>query len=246
MELLVDIGNSRTKWCDRERLSKGDVSTSYNDCLQGMLENEWRLLARPESVWISSVASENVLTTLISWLEDTWSMSPVFARSYPEQLGVVNGYAKPDQLGVDRWLSLIAARALFNRALIVVDCGTATTIDALDQDGRHLGGLILPGPRTMQECLLKKTAIPESGESSIIGYFSQDTATGISSGAALSTICLIERIAETLKERVGGDIHCVLTGGGADEIKDTLNMSFYHEPNLVLQGLSLVTREDHA
>ncbi len=244
MELLLDIGNSRIKWSDRERLLRGDVSVAATNDIQGLLDSEWCHLQRPESVWISSVVSISQLATLLSWLQDAWNITPSFASSYPQQLGVVNGYVFPSQLGVDRWMSLISARTLFNRALIVVDCGTSTTIDAMGQDGHHLGGIILPGLRMMRDSLLQNTAIPESGRASHKNYFAQDTATGIESGAVLSTLCVIERYAEILREKVGGEINCVLTGGGADEIKEFLSMNFYHEPNLVLQGLALVARAD--
>lgn len=246
MDLLVDIGNSRIKWSDRQRLLKGDVSTASCIDLQSMLESEWIQIQPPDSVWISCVASERLMNHLSDWIKDTWSITPYFAKTVPEQLGVVNGYANPVQLGVDRWLSLIGARDLFSRALIIVDCGTATTIDAMDQSGQHIGGLILPGLRMMRDSLLGNTAIPESGAPSVKSYFAQDTATGIDSGRVLSTICLIESVAEALRDKVGGEVNCVLTGGSAEEIKDTLTMNFYHEPNLVLQGLALVARASNS
>jgi type III pantothenate kinase len=114
----------------------------------------------------------------------------------------------------------------------------------MDQDGRHLGGLILPGLRMMRQSLLGSTAIPQTDPSPHKTYFAQDTATAIDSGALLSTICLIERVAQRLRDRIGGEIHCMLTGGGAEVLKDMLDIGFYHEPNLVLQGLALVARKN--
>lgn len=242
MQLLVDVGNSRIKWTDRDRLLKGNTSIDYTSNLQSLLDSQWSHLQQPDSVWISSVTSKQVLNKLISWSIDNWNINPSCAKTYHQQLGVVNGYENPVQLGVDRWMSLIGARDLFNRTIIVVDCGTATTIDALNQDGQHMGGIILPGLHVMRESLLGNTAIPETRRSYVKSYFAQDTATAIESGAVLSTVCLIERVAEILRKKIGGEVICVLTGGGADDLKDSLDMNFYHEPNLVLLGLALIAK----
>lgn len=242
MRLLVDLGNSRIKWTDERRLLKGDVSSKACEDLPDVLERKWKYLQKPESIWISNVASRERVARLIKWCAETWNIDPVLAKTQASQLDVVNGYQTPSQLGIDRWLSLIGARALLNRALIVVDCGTATTIDAMDQSGRHLGGLILPGLQMMRESLLGSTAIPPTDPSLNKTYFAKDTATAIDAGAVMSTVCLIERMAKLLRDRVGGEIQCVLTGGAAETLKDTLEMRFYHEPNLVLEGLALVAR----
>ncbi len=242
MELLVDIGNSRIKWSNRERLIKGDVSIADCSDLASVLEHQWRRIERPASIWVSSVAAEHRVTQLSNWAMEAWSLTPIIVKTRSEQLGVVNGYDDPSQLGVDRWMTLIGARDLINRTLIIVDCGTATTIDALDQSGQHMGGIILPGLGMMRDSLLDGTAISKSGRASKPGHFAKDTASGINSGRVLATTCLIERVARSLRDRVGGEIGCVLTGGSAEEIKDVLKLNFYHEPNLVLLGLAMVAR----
>ena len=240
MVLLVDIGNSRIKWSDEERLQKGDVSVNDGTDLQNMLEFEWGQIPRPDAVWVSSVVSDRLVSRLSDWTWDAWKLTPSRAKTRSRQLGVVNGYDRPEQLGIDRWLTLIGARDRFDQPLVIVDCGTATTIDALQQDGLHLGGLILPGLQMMRTSLLGNTAIPETGTSSEISCLARDTAAGIDSARVLSTTCLIERVADSFQERIAQEVACVLTGGSAEEIKGTLRMNTYHEPNLVLQGLALV------
>ena len=242
MELLVDIGNSRIKWCDRQGLLRTDVASASCGDLQQMLDQQWSRLRGVDSVWVSSVAAAGLVDKLTAWVGQSWGLSPRLARTLPAQLGVVNGYDKPGQLGVDRWLALIGARDLFNRALVIADCGTATTIDAMEQSGRHLGGLILPGLRLMRESLLGQTAIEAIPDSTMLGPWARDTAGGIDAARLLSTVGLVERVAAALRARVGGEVLCVLTGGSAQAIKDILHMNVYHEPNLVLQGLALVAR----
>lgn len=243
MELLVDIGNSRIKWSDPDRLVLGDVSAGSCDDLLGLLNREWSSLERPSSVWVSSVLDHESTNTLTSWSWDTWKIRPFYVKSESRQQDVVNGYRNPAQLGVDRWMALIAARALSKRPLIVVDSGTATTIDALDSDGQHLGGVILPGLEMMREGLLGKTAIPAFDQASNQSCFALDTASGIQSGSILATRCLIESLAENLHKRVNEEVVCLLTGGGAGNLRKSLEIRVHHEPNLVLQGVALLARE---
>src|SRR5690606_31240552 len=87
-----------------------------------------------------------------------FKITPEWVVPQREQCGVKNGYKKPAQLGADRWASLIAARAMHDGASLVVNAGTATTIDLLDNSGRFLGGLILPGLRLMRSALANNTA----------------------------------------------------------------------------------------
>ena len=83
-----------------------------------------------------------------------------FIGAREKQCGVRNGYAKPAQLGSDRWAALIAAWHLVQRKCLVVDSGTATTIDTLSGQGEFVGGLILPGVELMQRslCLRRQTS----------------------------------------------------------------------------------------
>ncbi len=72
--------------------------------------------------------------------------------------GVVNGYADPSLLGVDRWLAVIGAYQRVQGACVVADIGTAATVDVVAADGRHRGGYIVPGPQLMVASLLRGTS----------------------------------------------------------------------------------------
>jgi type III pantothenate kinase len=152
---------------------------------------------------------------------------------------VINGYRNPEQLGVDRWLGLLAGRAISKQALLVVDCGTATTLDAMDAEGHHLGGAILPGLALLGRCLRAHTDLPDWEERDDIDGFATDTAAGIASGAMLATTSSIETMRERLCEANGGNVDCLLTGGFANRVADHLTSSYRLVPHLILQGLSL-------
>gem|GEM_PF-835709 len=95
-----------------------------------------------------------------------WGVEVEFARSVAAAGGVTNGYARPETLGVDRWLAVLAAYQKWRKAVLVVDLGTAVTLDYVDDMGRHLGGYIVPGSHLMQSSLLKDTAAIDFQQSS--------------------------------------------------------------------------------
>jgi len=243
MQLLVDIGNSRIKWSTPQQLLNGQSRGGACQDLSRILQEQWSRMPRPVKVWLASVAKEEVTSRLVEWTAHHWKLSPVRVKSAPALLGVVNGYKDPAQLGVDRWLALLGARAVCPAPCLVVDCGTATTVDALDGQGRHLGGLILPGLRSMRETLAKHTAIQPFGTTREYEYFARDTAGGIASAAVLATSCVIGQSAMRLRSRMGSEVGCLLTGGAAAELNGSLELDVRHEPNLVLNGLALVAAQ---
>ncbi|MGI9310743.1 MAG: type III pantothenate kinase [bacterium] len=170
MNLLVDIGNRRLKWALVERADDFDSDCdNKNAATRGAIEiaadarpalaAAWAHLAAPSAVWASCVGAAAVGRAVDAHARAAWSLRPVFIAARRQQGGVVNGYRDPAGLGGDRWAALIAARARQERrAVIVIDAGTAVTVDLLDGDGRFRGGVILPGVRAMQSALAARAA----------------------------------------------------------------------------------------
>jgi len=243
MQLLVDIGNSRIKWSTPDELRLGRCNHGACRDLMHILQTQWRDMPRPAQVWISNVASLDVCEQLSAWIRAVWELSPVMVKSVRSQLGVSNGYKDPAQLGVDRWFALLGAREMIKTACLVVDCGTATTIDSMDAQGRHLGGMILPGLRAMQEVLVRNTAIQFSGGDLDYSTFARDTGSAIASAAVLATSCLIKQAAIQLQAHVGSEVSCIVTGGAMADLIGLLELEVQHEPDLVLKGLALVAAQ---
>ena len=245
MELFMDFGNSAVKWATGEALAvDGMYRTPYGDSLSS-LTTRLEALARPSRVVIATVLHRERLSELCAWMEAQWGVMPSFAQTRTAELGVVNGYSDPERLGVDRWLGLLAGRALSERPQLVVDCGTATTLDAMDGDGRHLGGVILPGLALFGRCLHAQTDLPDGEEDAAVVEFATDTASGIASGAMLATVASIETMRRRLTATCGEGVDCFLTGGFASRVTNHLVLPHRVVPHLILQGLSLQAGQEH-
>ncbi|MDX1594177.1 MAG: type III pantothenate kinase, partial [Gammaproteobacteria bacterium] len=167
MTLLVDAGNSRVKWGHYAQgaLVPG-ASVGYDGPgLEANLENALGAIAPPARVLLCTVADDAASRRLVRWLRNRWP-APV-AQVVPGRrgCGVRNAYAEPERLGADRWAALVGARAAFpGRPLCVVDAGTAVTVDALDEQGVHAGGLIVPGLALARGTLAERTGRIGSAE----------------------------------------------------------------------------------
>ena len=156
MLLLIDAGNTRIKWAvaddaQGDWLASGTLLHAGLDQLAGQLRGH--SISR---ALISNVAGTAIAAQLTQQLAAIGIAPPALQwfESVPQCAGVRNGYRQPQQLGSDRFASLIGARHLFpQEPLLVVTCGTATTIDALEADGTFIGGMILPGLGTMAQSL---------------------------------------------------------------------------------------------
>ncbi|MEJ2396212.1 MAG: type III pantothenate kinase [Candidatus Thiodiazotropha sp.] len=235
----MDFGNSDVKWATGEELKQERVHrVASKDQMQTLIQ-QLKAHPRPSHVYIASVLRSERLHELSSWMDATWQISPVFAYTCKSELGVVNGYRNPEQLGVDRWLGLLAGRAISKRPQLIVDCGTATTMDAMDAEGRHLGGAILPGLALFNRCLQAQTDLPVLKEHAEIDRFATDTAAGIASGAMLATSSSIETMLDRVRKVTDRDTDCLLTGGFASQVAGHLTSPHRLVPYLILQGLSL-------
>ncbi len=243
--LLIDIGNTNLKWC---WLEGGVLSETYSMSHKGMVSDEsiesyWQNEKPPNRVLIACVAREMIQIQLVNWIRENWKVSAESIRSQASLLGVTNAYQVPQQLGVDRWLTLIATHRSNSCACCIVDCGTAITVDVIEASGRHLGGLILPGIDMMREALREKTDIPSVAVVEAKTLLGRDTASAIASAAVNSAAALIERALNESTKLLGEQPLLVLTGSGAIHLMSALYVAYQHEPNLVMFGLRVLALE---
>jgi type III pantothenate kinase len=237
--LAVDAGNSRIKWglwdggwLRQDSVAKDDAP---------LLAVAWHLLDGPRYLVASNVAGAQVTEWLNAWARSQ-GLTVRWVTSQSEQCGVRNGYREPAQLGADRWAALIAARHFAGGAALAVSAGTAVTIDALTQEGKFLGGLIVPGLDLMASVLARGTAgLPRAP--GVIAQFPESTADAIASGAMHSVCGAIERMERALAER-GAEPQILLSGGAAQAIRNHLGRPVRLVPNLVLEGLRLIAAEE--
>ena len=243
--LLIDIGNTNLKWSWLEDGELSDICSLSHQEQEAIesIERYWRNDPPPYRVLIANVAGGMIDAQLLNWIAENWKVKAQLVRSEASALGVTNAYQIPQQLGVDRWLTLIAAHRLNSRACCIVDCGTAMTVDVLTESGQHLGGLILPGINMMREALREKTGIPPVDVVAAERLLGQDTASAIASAVVNSGAALIERVVTESTKLLGEKPLLLLTGSGAQQIMSVLYSNFEYEPNLVMLGLRTLALE---
>ena len=236
--LAVDIGNSRVKWGLWHAAWQRQDSVANGDA--ALLANSWQASIHPEYVIASNVAGIHMSEWLNAWAHSR-GLAVRWVASQSEQCGVRNRYTRPGQLGSDRWAALIGARHLVHGAALIINAGTAVTIDALTHDGDFLGGLIVPGLELMAAMLARGTA----GLSPTAGTFQEfprNTADAIASGAILSVCGAIQRMEVALAER-DRKPRILLSGGAAEVIDKHLGLASRRVPNLVLEGLRVIATD---
>lgn len=245
--LLVDIGNSRVKWALARsgELEPGAAFPSECRGLWAALDRYWSNLPVPAAVEVSNVAGAAVGRVLGDWLDRRWRLQPRFASVPTAAGGIRNGYTRPEQLGVDRWLALQGLCSLVGLPACVADCGTALTFDAVDAEGRHLGGAIAPGIARMREALLRGAPSLAMAVSGTRGRFpAHDTATGISAGISLAAAGFIEKCMRACREALGDQVALVLTGGDGPAVGEWLELPYRYDAHLVLRGMLRLAEND--
>ena len=242
MKLLVDIGNTRIKWCVEHSDQIEIVQTiAYKETdLDEALHVCWSKIAQPQILAISSVSSKHVIQKLLVFANEQWpDIVVVIAKSSAQMAGVKNAYHDAEKLGVDRWLALIALQYYYPGHGCVVDCGTAITIDCLDEAGQHLGGLISPGLALMRQSLFQQTeALGFDKQTYAVGLANQ-TEAAIYTGVLYAVAGLIEKAVTNLMLSPS----IILTGGDAPLVASNLSLETKVDSDLVLKGLSLYCKE---
>lgn len=241
MRLLVDHGNTRIKWRldgAEGRLAGGAVGQAVEG-LADRLASAWAALPEPAEIAIASVGDRSARRVLIEALGRRFPNAAVReAVVAPVRDGVRIAYAEPARLGVDRFLALIGAHRRAPRDQLVVGIGTALTVDALAADGRHLGGLIAPGPALMQRSLIAATAGIRPEAAGAIVDLATDTADAIASGAWHAAAGLIERMQRRAAAWAGRPPALVVHGGDGATLAGLVDRPVELVPELVIDGLA--------
>ncbi|MDQ2780332.1 MAG: type III pantothenate kinase [Pseudomonadota bacterium] len=249
--LAIDIGNSRLKWAlyDAPRpgatlLRQGAI---FIETIDELAETSWVDLPEPASMLGCVVAGEAVRRRVEEQME-IWDLLPRWVVPAPHDAGLVNGYDHPNRLGADRWVALAGARSRVLAAVeagerprpaLVVMVGTAVTVDALDADGRFLGGLILPGFGLMQRALELGTAGLKVPTGEVVD-FPANTSDALMSGGANAIAGAIERQTRRLQQRTGQTPLLVMTGGAAAKLAPITDLPFETIETLIFEGLLLM------
>ena len=254
MNLLLDIGNTSLRWALEEGGQLGPMTAvRHARGLPPDLLAAWETLERPGRVLASNVAGGALAEPLGRVVRAYWGSQPEFAVTRQDCLGIRVAYAEPARLGVDRWLALIGAAGLAATGgsaaecgALILDAGTAATLDVLAPGGRHLGGLILPGLDMMRESLLAGTRIPVGPPDPAPLPWAADTGAAVATGALQALASLTERVYQRFGDwlREGGvpaavqSPRLLVTGGDGPAVGPLIGRPFELVPDLVLRGLA--------
>jgi type III pantothenate kinase len=239
--MAIDSGNTRVKWGLHDGCSwliKGDVAQDRSI----LLRQAWQDLPKPLCVIGSNVANTKTKAALSEMLS-CWDVKPKWITALAYQCGVRNYYADPSLLGSDRWAALIAAWGLQRKGCLVVDVGTAMTVDTLSDTGEFLGGVIVPGLDLMKKALATNTTLLQRQEGELHDY-PDNTADAIHSGAIQALIGVVERMTALLTVTLGYVPECIISGSGSHQLESLLSMNTNVVDNLVLEGLVLIAEEN--
>lgn len=244
MKLLLDLGNTRLKWAllpphSTEWVAHG--AAGWHEDVAEVLASAWSGLPQPEMVGAASVVDAVREARMAAIVGRRFGCEPVWLRTPAQACGVRNAYVEPRRLGVDRFLAMVAAYAAGQAPCVLVGAGTALTLDALATDGRHLGGLIAPGPQLMQQSLLDRTALVRPERPGVIMELADNTADAVTSGCWQATVALIERFATRMAVRLGGVPTLILGGGDATRLVPLLSLPVQLSRDGVLRGLAVWT-----
>jgi type III pantothenate kinase len=245
MILEMDFGNSRIKWRVRDL---------ENILIRGVVDREEGLdqiavalrayAAQIKSIFVASVLAKSANLWIDSWAKKNLNLIPQYAMSQSEAAGVINGYDDPSRLGVDRWLAVVAAFNICQTACVVISSGTALTVDLVNQQGRHLGGYIVPGWVTSVRALNNSTQLINLSDISSFKLVSgTSTQTAVSHGLASCYVGLIQNAITQLAitqhdtQTAVGSPSIIATGGDAQRLKE-LFPEIQVKEELVLDGLA--------
>jgi type III pantothenate kinase len=270
MILTIDIGNSRIKWAQwltEVIIARG--AASYD--AHGQADDIGRLLAtveKPDKVLAVCVANDRLRELLAQWVRQNWQLDVVFLETQRTFGHMVNAYDDPKRHGADRWASVVAAHHLFPDAPVcVINAGSATAIDYVDQQGRHLGGYIMPSFSLMYDALTRGTAklgLPDYNELSVSEKsvktttdeiadsrqdmdatpFPRDTLPAVTEGLHRFIRSGVRDICRQASEKLGCSSKVVLTGGFAKTILAYTDMpEMVHKPDLVMHGVYIMLKD---
>ena len=242
MKILIDIGNTTTSlglWKNNKLSMTNNIE---NNKLFIALK---KYLKRDiDEILFTSVIGTKENKLIIDRLKKIFKSNIKQIKSSSSLLGVSNGYIQPKKLGDDRWATIVASSLLHEEPLIIVDCGTAISIDVVNAKGMHLGGYILGGfdgyGKSFKNAYHLKNIKIKEGVASQKKYFPKKTEDGITEGYLLMVISAIENTYNQVKKNQNTPPRLLISGGYGKIISKRLPVKNKYEPDLVLKSIGLI------
>jgi len=243
--LAVDIGNTRLKWALYEAARPGAPlqaqGAEFLENIDKLADGAWAALPKPGRMLGCAVAGDAVKRRAEEQMDELWDIPAQWVYASATEAGLTNGYDHPTRLGADRWVAMIGARHRMlgqgaPRPMVVVMVGTAVTVEAVDAQGKFLGGFILPGHGIMLKALESGTAglhVP-TGE---VREFPTNTSDALTSGGTFAIAGAIERMVQHVRAHCGAQPVCYMTGGAGWKMAPSMSVPFELVDSLIFDGL---------
>jgi type III pantothenate kinase len=244
--VVVDVGNSRLKWgrCDGQRIVDAAALPLSDPAAWEAQWDRWRI--ERELSWTIAGVNPPVIDQLIQWLQARRSL--VRRLDDFRELALQISVEAPEQVGIDRLLKAVAAnsRRPEGRGAIIIDTGSAVTVDWIDEAGTFRGGTIFPGLQLMARALAAFTAkLPQvtvtEPPPEMLGT---STTRAIHAGLFAAVLGGIERIVADLQNRAAKPPCIFLAGGDATLLARALKGNIEHWPHMTLEGIRLTVARD--
>lgn len=249
MLLVIDSGNTNVvfalhdgeHWCGQWRISANDSRTAdeYAVWFYGLLDRVGLNAADVARAIIGTVVPA-ALYDLRRFCRKWLKVEPLVAHSRLDW-GIEVLVDNPDELGADRRLNALAAKRFFGGPSVVVDFGTATTFDVINEQGQYCGGAIAPGVNLSSEALHRAAArLPRMSIGRPIAVIGRNTSIAMRSGLFWGYVGLVEGIIRRIADEMGARPKVVATGGLAPLFSEGTDLFDVMAPDLTLDGLRLL------
>ncbi|MFW6145779.1 MAG: type III pantothenate kinase [Planctomycetota bacterium] len=238
--LAADIGNTRTTLGvvqGETAYAQVTVATADRNAMAELVKQMWEAMTSPRRIVACSVASRSL--EIFREVVDETLDEPVAVIGEDIPLPIEVGIPHPERIGTDRLCGAAAAFGKLQQECVVVDLGTAITVDCISNEGVFLGGAILPGMRMQARALHEGTArLPEVEPAEPAGVFGEDTAEAIRSGIVAGVRGAVRGLVEAYATELNQWPIVVTTGGDAALFGNPEGIVQAQAPPLCLLGIA--------
>ncbi|MGB0682791.1 MAG: type III pantothenate kinase [Magnetovibrionaceae bacterium] len=251
MLLAIDSGNTNTVFAlyDREGRCLGEwraatntnrTADEYGVWLRQLMEFENLSDVTLSTAIIASVVPATVFS-LRYMCRKYFDLDATIVGDPELDLGIEVKLVHPEEVGADRLVNAVAGRETYGGPLIIIDFGTATTFDVIDDDGSYIGGAIAPGINLSLEALHMAAAkLPRVAIGRPTNVIGTDTVDAMKSGVFWGYVSLIEGLVKRIREEKGSDMTVIATGGLSSLFAGSTDVITKADPDLTLRGLWLI------
>ena len=254
MLLAIDVGNTQTVlglFSDDELIAHWRISSNAALTADELRVKVHSLLALDGRAW--SDVSHVILASVVPRLTAAWEDVAAACDGHIQvvgpglKTGMPIRYDNPHEVGADRIVNGVAAFERLGGPVVVVDFGTATTVDVIDASGAYLGGAIAPGVETSAEALFTKAArlskVDLEAPSAVIGT---NTRMSVQAGLLLGEAAMVDGLVRRVWQELDAETPVIATGGLAESMSSLCDTITHVDQDLTLRGLLLVHQRNRA